>query len=408
MVHSHFFKLDDETCKGCTMTLPNPPEGEENLAGQISSGAAEIRLENLTKKYGDFVALNNFSINIRKGEFITFLGPSGSGKTTTLMLVAGFIFPTAGDIRIGDESIISKPANKRNLGIVFQNYSLFPHMTIADNIAFPLKMRKLDAHDIKGKVHDALELVHLAEFGNRYPKQLSGGQQQRVALARALVFRPPILLMDEPLGALDKNLREAMQLEIKSIQERLHITTIYVTHDQAEALTMSDRIAVMNNGGVEQIGTPKELYELPANRFVAGFIGETNFLEGRVSRADNDAYHIVSDQGDEFKVPKEKDLAVGARTCIAIRPEKLHFISAKLDFISGFEESPDEWNCLDGVVRAHIYIGDLDRYEIKISGDRILTVKYSNRTRTKDADIIFARNQQVKIGWKWHEARIVD
>lgn len=392
------------------MTLPNPPppEREENLAGQISSGAAEIRLENLTKKYGDFVALNDFSVNIRKGEFITFLGPSGSGKTTTLMLVAGFIFPTAGDIRIGDESIISKPANKRNLGIVFQNYSLFPHMTIADNIAFPLKMRKLDAHDIKAKVHDALELVHLAEFGNRYPKQLSGGQQQRVALARALVFRPPILLMDEPLGALDKNLREAMQLEIKSIQERLHITTIYVTHDQAEALTMSDRIAVMNNGSVEQIGTPKELYELPANRFVAGFIGETNFLEGRVSRADTDAYYIASDQGHEFKVPKEKDLAVGARTCIAIRPEKLHFISAKLDFISGFEESPDEWNCLDGVVSAHIYIGDLDRYEVKISDDQTLTVKYSNRTRTKDADEIFARNQPVKIGWKWHEARIVD
>jgi spermidine/putrescine ABC transporter ATP-binding subunit len=390
------------------MTLPNPPEREENLAGQISSGAAEIRLENLTKKYGDFVALNNFSINIRKGEFITFLGPSGSGKTTTLMLVAGFIFPTAGDIRIGDESIISKPANKRNLGIVFQNYSLFPHMTIAENIAFPLKMRKLDAHDIKDKVRDALELVHLAEFGNRYPKQLSGGQQQRVALARALVFRPPILLMDEPLGALDKNLREAMQLEIKSIQERLHITTIYVTHDQAEALTMSDRIAVMNNGQVEQIGTPKELYELPANRFVAGFIGETNFLGGRVSRVDTDACYIASDQGDEFKVPKEKDLAVGARTCIAIRPEKLHFISADLDFISGFEESPGEWNCLDGVVSAHIYIGDLDRYEVKISGDRILTVKYSNRTRTKDADEIFARNQPVKIGWKWREARIVD
>jgi ABC-type Fe3+/spermidine/putrescine transport system ATPase subunit len=269
-------------------------------------------------------------------------------------------------------------------------------------------MRKLSADDIKDKVRDALELVHLAELGKRYPKQLSGGQQQRVALARALVFRPPILLMDEPLGALDKNLRETMQLEIKSIQERLHITTIYVTHDQAEALTMSDRIAVMNNGSVEQIGTPKELYELPANRFVAGFIGETNFLEGRVSRADTDAYYIASDQGDEFKVPKEKDLVLGARTCIAIRPEKLHFISAELDFISGFEESPDEWNCLGGVVRAHIYIGDLDRYEIKISGDRILTVKYSNRTRTKDADEIFARNQPVKIGWKWHEARIVD
>jgi ABC-type Fe3+/spermidine/putrescine transport system ATPase subunit len=281
-------------------------------------------------------------------------------------------------------------------------------MTIADNIAFPLKMRKLDANDIKDKVRDALELVHLTEFGNRYPKQLSGGQQQRVALARALVFRPPILLMDEPLGALDKNLREAMQLEIKSIQERLNITTIYVTHDQAEALTMSDRIVVMNNGCVEQIGTPKDLYELSASRFVAGFIGESNFLEGRVTREDTDAYHIVSDHGDEFKVPKEKDLVVGSRACIAIRPEKLHFISVKLDFNSGFEESPGEWNSLDGVISAHIYIGDLDRYEVKIPGDQILTVKYSNRTRTTDADVVFGRNQPVKIGWKWHEARIVD
>ena len=389
------------------MNLSNSTKLEENLAGQISTSAAEIRLENLTKKYGDFVALDNFSINIQKGEFITFLGPSGSGKTTTLMLVAGFIFPTTGDILIGDESIISKPANKRNLGIVFQNYSLFPHMTIAENIAFPLKMRKLDADSIKHKVKDALELVHLAEFGNRYPKQLSGGQQQRVALARALVFRPPILLMDEPLGALDKNLREAMQLEIKSIQERLNITTIYVTHDQAEALTMSDRIVVMNHGRVEQIGSPKDLYELSANHFVAGFIGESNFLEGQVVREDGDAYYIASDHGDEFKVPKDKNLDVGSRTRIAIRPEKLHFISVKLDFQSGFEESPAEWNCIDGVIKAHIYVGDMDRYEIEIAGNQILTVKYSNRTRTKGADIMFGRNQPVKIGWKWHEARIV-
>jgi spermidine/putrescine ABC transporter ATP-binding subunit len=324
------------------------------------------------------------------------------------MLVAGFIFPTAGDICIGDKSIISKPANKRNLGIVFQNYSLFPHMTIAENIAFPLKMRKMDADDIKHKVDDALELVHLTEFGNRYPKQLSGGQQQRVALARALVFRPPILLMDEPLGALDKNLREAMQLEIKSIQERLHITTIYVTHDQSEALTMSDRIIVMNNGRVEQIGSPEDLYEYPANRFVAGFIGESNFLEGKVTRSDSEAHYITSDQGDEVKVPKDKDLSVGTRACIAIRPEKLHFISGKLDFVSGYDNAPEEWNSLDGVISAHIYIGDLDRYEVKIFGDQILTVKYSNRTRTKDVDVVYDRNQPVKIGWKWQEARIVD
>ena len=384
-----------------------PPKCEENLAGQMSYTASEIRLENLTKKFGEFTAVDNFSLQIKKGEFITFLGPSGSGKTTTLMLIAGFIYPTSGDIRIGDESIISMPANKRNLGIVFQNYSLFPHMTISENIAFPLKMRKLDANDIQSQVRDALELVHLGNFGKRYPKQLSGGQQQRVALARALVFRPPILLMDEPLGALDKNLREAMQLEIKSIQERLNITTIYVTHDQAEALTMSNRIVVMNNGGVEQVGTPLDLYEYPANRFVAGFIGESNFLEGRVIRATENAFYITSDHGDEFKVPKQNDLSVDAQACLAIRPEKLHFVSDELGFISGFEKSPDEWNCLDGVITEHIYVGDLDRYEVKVAGDQILTVKYSNRMRSTSVDEIYIRNASVKVGWKWDEAKVI-
>jgi spermidine/putrescine ABC transporter ATP-binding subunit len=316
------------------------------------------------------------------------------------MLIAGFFYPTSGDVRIGDESIISKPAHKRNLGIVFQNYSLFPHMTIAENIAFPLKMRKLNADDIESKVKDALELVHLSDFEHRYPKQLSGGQQQRVALARALVFRPPILLMDEPLGALDKNLREAMQLEIKSIQERLHITTIYVTHDQTEALTMSDRIVVMNNGGMEQIGTPNELYESPANRFVAGFIGESNFLEGRVTRATENAFYITSDHGDEFKIPKQSNLAVDAQACLAIRPEKLHFISDA-------EESLDEWNCLNGVITEHIYVGDLDRYEVKIHGNRKLTIKYSNRTRSEGMDKIYRRDAAVKVGWKWDEVRVI-
>lgn len=376
------------------------PKDEENLAGQISNTASDIRIEKLTKKFGNFVALNNMSLNIEKGEFITFLGPSGSGKTTTLMLIAGFFYPTSGDVRIGDESIISKPAHKRNLGIVFQNYSLFPHMTISENIAFPLKMRKLNANDIESKVKDALDLVHLREFEHRYPKQLSGGQQQRVALARALVFRPPILLMDEPLGALDKNLREAMQLEIKSIQERLHITTIYVTHDQTEALTMSDRIVVMNNGEMEQIGTPNELYERPANRFVAGFIGESNFLEGRVTRATENALYITSDHGDEFKIPKQSNLAKDMQACLAIRPEKLHFIS-------DVEELLDEWNCLSGVITEHIYVGDLDRYEVKTHDNKKLTIKYSNRTRSEGMDKTYRRNAAVKVGWKWDEVRVI-
>ncbi|MBW2056520.1 MAG: ABC transporter ATP-binding protein [Deltaproteobacteria bacterium] len=363
----------------------------------VASKASAIEIRGLTKEFGSVVAVANISLEIKEGEFITLLGPSGSGKTTTLMMIAGFLFPTAGDIRIGTESILSRPVHKRNLGIVFQNYSLFPHMTVYDNIAFPLKMRRLAPGDIERRVKGFLELVKLSGFEERYPKQLSGGQQQRVALARALVFDPPIVLMDEPLGALDKNLREAMQLEIKDIQERLRITTIYVTHDQSEALTMSDRIVVMNNGSIEQVGSAEELYESPANRFVAGFIGESNFLEGQVTGRDGDSLEVTSDRGITFNtVARGFEAGMGKRVCTVLRPEKLTFLAGG--------ETPRGWNMVEGIIEEEIYLGEIRRYKVKTVEGQVLSLKISNMTGIEH----HRRGDRVRVGWRWTDGIVVE
>ena len=241
---------------------------------------AYLEIRDLVKSYdGKQQAVRGISLDIRKGEFVSFLGPSGSGKTTTLMMVAGFEMPTSGSILLGGREIAPVPAHKRNIGMVFQNYALFPHMTALENVGFPLRMRKVPAADIAKRAAQALEMVGLGAFGDRHPREMSGGQQQRVALARALVFGPDVLLLDEPLGALDKNLREQMQVEIKRIHRELGITTIYVTHDQSEAMTMSDRIAVFSHGVVEQFAAPLDVYQRPATRFVGSFIGDSNFLD---------------------------------------------------------------------------------------------------------------------------------
>ncbi len=371
-------------------------KGTDSPATQKSTDRVPaIEIQRLIKKFGNVVAVDNVSLEIEKGEFVTLLGPSGSGKTTTLMMIAGFLFPNSGDILIGAESIISKPANKRNFGIVFQNYSLFPHMSVLENIAFPLKMRKWDPQDIRERVKGFLDLVKLSGFEQRYPKQLSGGQQQRVALARALVFNPPVLLMDEPLGALDKNLREAMQLEIKDIQKRLQITTIYVTHDQSEALTMSDRIVVMNNGEIEQIGTAEDLYERPANRFVASFIGESNFLEGRVSDRDEKAIQVTSDKGIKFSIPNEYDFGIGDNICTVLRPEKLTFLRVG--------EKRAGWNMLEGVIEEEIYLGEIRRYKVEILKGQVLSIKISNAAEAEHCK----RGNRVTVGWKWNDGIIV-
>ena len=378
------------------MTKMTNQKSDGDLINGISGGASGIHIKNLFKNFGKFVAVDDLTLDIEKGEFITLLGPSGSGKTTTLMMIAGFLFPNSGDIIVGENSIVSKPAHKRNIGIVFQNYSLFPHMTISKNIAFPLSMRKLSATDIDKRVKDALELVELYHLKDRYPKQLSGGQQQRVALARALVFRPPILLMDEPLGALDKNLRESMQLEIKEIQEQLHITTVYVTHDQTEALTMSDRIVVMNNGRIEQIGSPEELYDKPVNKFVASFIGESNFLEGKVNSSQENTLSIVSEDGTAFKTTKNRKKEVGEEVCVAVRPENLFFISEK--------QTSEDCNTVEGVIEEEIYLGEIRKYKVRTSQTQVLSVKITMGAESNR----FKRKDKVKVGWKWSDCRIVN
>ena len=267
---------------------------------EASRGPVHVEFRGVSKRYGQSVqAVRQLDLEIRRGEFLTLLGPSGSGKTTALMMLAGFEDTTEGEILIDGRRIDNVPANRRGIGMVFQNYALFPHMTVAENLAFPLEVRKLGREEVGRRVRNVLDMVQLPEFGNRRPAQLSGGQQQRVAVARALIFEPNLVLMDEPLGALDKQLREQMQFEIKDIHARLGVTFVYVTHDQTEALTMSDRIAVFNAGRIEQLSTPRELYERPAASFVASFIGENNRMAGRVlANSEQGAVSVRLDDGD--------------------------------------------------------------------------------------------------------------
>ncbi|MGN6572867.1 MAG: ABC transporter ATP-binding protein [Pseudolabrys sp.] len=279
-----------------------------------------LRLHHLTKNYGGAVfAVNDVSLSIEKGEFVTFLGPSGSGKTTTLMMIAGFERASGGEIMLSGRSIDPVPPHKRNIGVVFQNYALFPHMSVAANVGFPLRMRRLPKAEIASRVGAILDIVGLGAFAKAEPRRLSGGQQQRVALARALVFVPDVLLLDEPLGALDKNLREQMQLEIRRIHNTLGVTTIYVTHDQTEAMTMSDRIAVFNAGRIEQLDVPLKLYHEPATAFVAGFVGDNNLLDGIVAE---DGFIAVPGIG--LVAAAERPAApLGTAVTVAIRPESI-------------------------------------------------------------------------------------
>jgi putative spermidine/putrescine transport system ATP-binding protein len=258
---------------------------------------SSLRISKLVKRYGAFVALAPTDLEVAEGEFLTLLGPSGSGKTTLLSLVAGLVHPDEGEVRIGDEDVTYSPPYERDIGMVFQNYALFPHMTIEENILFPLKMRKIDAAQTRRRAVEALDMVRLPDLAKRYPRELSGGQQQRIALARCLVYRPSIILMDEPLGALDKKLRDQMQLEIKRIHRELRTTIVYVTHDQEEAMTMSDRICLMNNGQIEQLGSPNDLYFRPRSLFVADFLGESNLLPARVSDIAPDVVGVLLGEG---------------------------------------------------------------------------------------------------------------
>jgi len=279
-----------------------------------SKGDYFVRFERVQKSYdGEILVVKDLNLNIAKGEFLTMLGPSGSGKTTCLMMLAGFEPATNGEIYLGDKSINHVPPHKRGIGMVFQNYALFPHMSVAENLAFPLQVRKMGKAEVEEKVQRALDMVELGPFGSRRPAQLSGGQQQRVAVARALVFEPDLVLMDEPLGALDKQLREQMQYEIKHIHENLGVTVVYVTHDQTEALTMSDRVAVFEDGVIQQLSSPEDLYENPQNSFVAQFIGENNKLFGTVEKIKDDLCTVRLDDGTMVKATRVNVNAAGDR-----------------------------------------------------------------------------------------------
>src|SRR6056297_806814 len=321
--------------------------------------AMPIRVSSLVKTYGAFHALDNVNIDILSGEFMTLLGPSGSGKTTLLMVLAGFVRPDSGSVKFGDDEILLLPPHKRDIGMVFQNYALFPHMTVAENLAYPLKLRSVGKAEIRERVDRALDLVQLKALGGRDIDALSGGQRQRVALARAVIFEPRILLMDEPLSALDKNLREQMQFEVRALHDRLGITTVYVTHDQREALTMSDRIAVINEGRIQQVDPPQRLYERPETFFVASFIGETYRLPAEVGNGS------VSLFGQPIKIDSAPASQSPSQTLI-LRPEMLHIADGA---------PAENENQITGKLRQNVFQGDSFVSYINIHGDHEIAVR---------------------------------
>jgi putative spermidine/putrescine transport system ATP-binding protein len=345
---------------------------------------ATVELVNVRKTYKQVEAVRRIGLHIAEGEFFSLLGPSGCGKTTTLRMVAGFVQPTEGSIIIGGQDVTDLPPEKRSIGIVFQNYAIFPHMNVFNNIAYGLKVRKVPKDEIVSRVQRVLATVGLAGYEERYQRELSGGEQQRVALARVLVIEPRILLLDEPLSALDKKMREEMKYWIKNLQQQLGITTIYVTHDQSEALTMSDRIAVMNTGIVEQIGTPEEIYEQPASRFVTDFIGHSNILQGEVTGV-TDGLVEVAFLGQRVLIPERKSIEVGEPVHFAVRPENVRI---------GLSPNGSAVNCLQGKLESRSYQGALIRYEVRV-GDQTIIAEAQNTPGTRETAI----QQDVMIGW---------
>ncbi len=340
-----------------------------------SSVAVEIR--DVTKRFpgpsgrpdAEVLAVDNVSLQIRDGEFFSLLGPSGCGKTTTLRMIAGFEHPTSGEILIHGRPMGLTPAYQRNTNMVFQSYALFPHMTIERNVAFGLEMKKIPKDEARRRVREALAMVRLADFGPRKPNQLSGGQQQRIALARALVNRPEVLLLDEPLGALDLKLRKEMQIELKNLQKEVGITFVYVTHDQEEALTMSDRIAVMHHGTVLHVGSPTEIYERPSCRFVADFIGDTNFMEGVVQEQNGGTTTVLVDDCLPVRVQTEGQLAQGTQVTVAVRPEKIRLLPEPLR---------GSHNSFLGRIEQVVYVGTDTRFRIRLSDHVSLAVREQN------------------------------
>ncbi len=345
---------------------------------------ARLELTNVTKRYGELKAVDDVNLTVAEGEFLVLLGPSGCGKTTTLRIVAGFVEPTVGKVTLGQRDITHLPPWKRNAGLVFQSYALFPHLTVAQNVAFGLEMRKVPPSEMGPKIAEALRLVRLDHLGERLPRQLSGGQQQRVALARALVFRPDILLLDEPLSNLDAKLRQDVRVEIRELQRKLGLTTVMVTHDQEEALTMADRLVVMSEGRIRQAGSQQDLYERPADRFVADFVGRSTFLEGRVEGAGR----FVSAGG--LAIACEADAAGPA--ALALRPERLMLIDG----------GPEPENAFDGEVEFVSYLGAMVDIHVRLNPQERAVVQMANRPDRPLPEI----GRRVRIGWRRETGRV--
>ena len=355
-----------------------------------------VVFDRVQKSYdGETLVVKDLNLSIAKGEFLTMLGPSGSGKTTCLMMLAGFETATHGEILLDGKPINNIPPHKRGIGMVFQNYALFPHMTVAENLAFPLEVRKMGKDVREQKVKRALDMVQMGEFGGRRPAQLSGGQQQRIALARALVFEPELVLMDEPLGALDKQLREHMQFEITNLAHSLGITTVYVTHDQTEALTMSDNVAVFDDGRIQQLAPPDKLYEEPENSFVAQFIGENNTLSGTVETIEGELCTVKLDSGEIIDAKAVNVSAPGEKTLVSIRPERVEFNKERL---------MEGAHTLKAKVLEFVYMGDIFRTRLAVAGHEDFVVK----TRNAPDQPRLTPGTELEIGWLPQDCRALD
>ncbi|MBG6470037.1 ABC transporter ATP-binding protein [Pseudomonas aeruginosa] len=362
---------------------------------ETQGGDVLVSFRGVQKSYdGETLIVKDLNLDIRKGEFLTLLGPSGSGKTTSLMMLAGFETPTAGEILLAGRSINNVPPHKRDIGMVFQNYALFPHMTVAEHLACPLSVRGMSKTDVKERVKRALSMVQLDAFAGRYPAQLSGGQQQRVALARALVFEPQLVLMDEPLGALDKQLREHMQMEIKHLHQRLGVTVVYVTHDQGEALTMSDRVAVFHQGEIQQIEPPRNLYEQPRNTFVANFIGENNRLSGQLLSCDGERCVVGLPRGEKVEALAGNVGQPGEPVTLSIRPERVRLNGASESCVTRFS----------GRVAEFVYLGDHVRVRLEVCGRDDFFVKQP----IAELDPTLSVGDVVPLGWQVEHVRALD
>jgi putative spermidine/putrescine transport system ATP-binding protein len=375
------------------LAFPTPRAANDPLGSPaLTSRGVGVRMDAIHKVYGHTAVVRDISLDIHAGEFFTLLGPSGSGKTTLLQMIAGFVAPSGGDVLIDGRSVSRVPPQHREVGMVFQNYALFPHLTVFENIAFPLRVRRMVRSAIRERVDTLLNLFQLEGLGARLPRQLSGGQQQRVAVARALVFEPRALLMDEPLGALDKKLREEMQLELKHLQRRVGATFVYVTHDQDEALAMSDRVAIMRKGAIEQVGDPREIYERPATLFVAGFLGETNLIAGLVKGLEPDGEIAVeTHDGGRIRGTALSPVGVGQSVVAAIRPERIAVVN----------DEPGTAT-VEGLVDDAVYLGDSIRWKVRTAQHGAVVLKEQNRSNQQNLRI----GERVHLRWVPTDVRV--